>query len=35
LLDVGSVPGIPGPRSPGPAAARALELRRTLAIGTV
>ena len=33
LLDVISVPGTPGPRSPGPAAARAVELRRRLAIG--
>ncbi|MBA4072055.1 MAG: hypothetical protein C0497_09510 [Gemmatimonas sp.] len=30
LLDVGSVPGSTGPRSPGPAAARAVELRRQL-----
>jgi thiamine pyrophosphate-dependent acetolactate synthase large subunit-like protein len=34
LLDVGSVPGVPGPRSPGPAGARAMELRRRLAPGT-
>lgn len=34
LLEVGSVPGTPGPRSPGPAAGRALELRRKLAIGS-
>ena len=33
LLDVISMPGTPGPRSPGPAAARALELRRRLARG--
>jgi len=30
LLDVSSVPGSKGPRSPGPAAARARDLRRTL-----
>jgi sulfopyruvate decarboxylase subunit beta len=34
LLDVSSVPGIRGPRSPGPAVARALELRRNLSPGT-
>jgi len=35
LLDVSSVPGSKGPRSPGPAAARALALRRTLSPGVV
>jgi phosphonopyruvate decarboxylase len=34
LLDVSSVPGTPGPRSPGPAGARALELRRNLSADT-
>lgn len=33
LLDVSSVPGSVGPRSPGPAAARARELRRNLTPG--
>ncbi len=33
LLDVGTVPGAVGPRSPGPAAARARKLRRELATG--
>jgi len=33
LLDVISMPGTPGPRSPGPAAARAVELRRKLSPG--
>lgn len=33
LLDVISMPGTPGPRSPGPAAARAMELRRKLSPG--
>lgn len=34
LLDVSTVPGAVGPRSPGPAAARARELRRQLAPDT-
>lgn len=34
LLDVSSVPGSPGPRSPGPAGARARELRRRLSPGS-
>lgn len=34
LLDISSVPGMPGPRSPSPAGARALELRRNLSPGT-
>ena len=33
LLDVSPVPGAVGPKSPGPAAARALELRRRLTTG--
>ena len=33
LLDVSSVPGVAGPRSPGPAGARAQELRRNLSAG--